>query len=64
MTDFDGLAVHHLDDTLGTLLDAMPGRSVAGRAEMTMTVLIYRELDIRKRDRNVLLFQPRGGQAK
>lgn len=46
------------DRTLRTLLECMPGKSVAGSAEMTMTILIYREMELRKRDRNVVPFPP------
>jgi|GEM_PF-2295058 len=46
------------DHTLRTLLESMPGQSVAGSAEMTMTILIYREMEIRKRDNNVVPFPP------
>lgn len=47
------------DHTLETLLESMPGKSVAGSAEMTMTILIYRELEMRKRGHNVVPFQSR-----
>ncbi|TGP50422.1 hypothetical protein EN873_24975 [bacterium M00.F.Ca.ET.230.01.1.1] len=48
------------DATLRTLLEAMPGKSMAGSAEMTMTILIYREMEIRKRGDNVVSFPPKG----
>ncbi|RVA11945.1 hypothetical protein EN932_14035 [Mesorhizobium sp. M7A.F.Ca.US.002.01.1.1] len=47
------------DHTLETLLESMPGKSVVGSAEMTMTILIYREMEIRKRGHNVVSFQSR-----
>jgi len=52
------------DHTLRTLLERMPGKSVAGSAEMTMTILIYREMEIRKRDRNVVPFPPKAKAGK
>ncbi|WP_192178823.1 hypothetical protein [Mesorhizobium amorphae] len=44
------------DHTLNSLLEAMPGKSLAGSAEMAMTILIYREIETRKRDGNVVQF--------
>ena len=44
------------DHQLQTLLASMPGKIVAGSAEMAMTILIYREIEIRKRDGSVLPF--------
>ncbi|WP_192177664.1 hypothetical protein [Mesorhizobium amorphae] len=44
------------DHTLNSLLESMPGKSLAGSAEMAMTILIYREIETRKRGRNVLPF--------
>ncbi|MDG4892712.1 hypothetical protein P9272_03815 [Mesorhizobium sp. WSM4976] len=44
------------DETLRAFLETMPGKSLAGSAEMTMTILIYREMEIRKRDHNVVFF--------
>lgn len=44
------------DETLRAFLETMPRKSLAGSAEMTMTILIYREMEIRKRDNNVISF--------
>jgi len=46
------------DHTLRTLLKRMPAKSAGGSAEMTMTILIYREMEIRMSNQgsNVLPF--------
>ncbi|WP_027170062.1 hypothetical protein [Mesorhizobium sp. WSM3224] len=66
LADLDDLKAHLAtvdDHTLRTLLQRMPGKSVAGSAEMTMTILIYREMEIRKRDRNVVPCPPTARQG-
>ena len=44
------------EDELESLLAVMPSKSIAGSAEMVMLIHIYRELQNRQRDSNVVPF--------